>query len=48
MMMIDKDNDDDKGLFINDFIIFRGYLDPHLPLAIIGTFWLTPPHLMCA
>ena len=35
----------DKGLFINDVIIFGGYRDPPpLPLVIIRHFLATPPH----
>ena len=36
--------DDDKGLFINDVIIFGGYRDPPpLPLVITRHFLATPP-----
>ena len=35
---------DDKGLFINDVIFFRGgYLPPLPPSSFKITFWLTPP-----
>ena len=38
---------DDKGLFINDVIIFRGYADPPSPLVIIRHFLAIPPPLLC-
>ena len=32
----------DKGLFINDIIIFGGYRDPPSPSSSFVTFWLPP------
>ena len=40
----DADDDNNKGLFINDVINFRGYLDPPpSPSSSLVTFWLPPP-----
>ena len=36
-----------KGLFINDVIIFGGYADPLPPLVIIRHFLAIPPPLLC-
>ena len=43
----DADDDADKGLFINDVIIFRGYADPPLPLVISRHFSATPLPPLC-